>query len=120
MLLIAAVHVIGPGRYLEGKSSELYASYFSDLAIPFGYYFLLFLPPRAWPLLGSWAAKSAVVFLMAATAEALQYLGVPLLGSTFDPLDFAMYAIGVLSAAVLDRQVFARLFAFWPREKAEG
>ena len=120
MLLIAAAHIIGIGRYLEGKAFELYAGYFSDVVIPFGYYFLMFLSEEHWPFLRHWETKSAVVFLMAVAAEALQYIGVPVLGSTFDPLDFVMYAIGVLSAAVVDRQVFSRVFGFWPRERPRG
>jgi len=120
MLLLAAAHVIGIGRYLEGRSFELYASYFSDLVVPFGYYFLLSLPESQWPFLRSWEMKAGLVCLLAAAAEVLQYFGVPVLGSTFDPLDFVMYAIGALSAAVVDRQVFSRVFGFWARARAGG
>ncbi len=119
MLLIAAAHVIGLGRYLRGEWSALYSSYFSDIVIPFGYYFLLILPASQWQFLRTWETKSAAVFLLASTAETLQYFGIPLLGSTFDPLDYVMYAIGATAAAVVDTQVLARLFAFW-RERPSG
>ncbi len=113
MFLIAAAHVIGIGQHLQGELSALYSSYFSDIAIPFGYYFLLFLPESQWRCLGHWETKAAIVFLLASAAETLQYFGVGLLGSTFDPLDYVMYAIGALSAALVDTQVFARTFGFW-------
>jgi len=54
---------------------------------------------------------------MASAAETLQYFGVAVLGSTFDPLDYVMYGIGAISAAVVDTQVFARAFGFWTRER---
>lgn len=57
------------------------------------------------------AAVAAVHVLRAgahldeSTAEVLQGLGVPVLGRTFDPLDFVMYGAGVLAAVLLDRLV---------------
>ncbi len=117
MLLIAAVHIIGIGRYLQGELSALYSSYFSDIVIPFGYYFLLCLTESQWPFFSRWETKSASVFLLASAAETLQYFGVSVLGSTFDPLDYIMYGIGAISAAVVDTQVFARAFGFWTSER---
>ena len=112
-LLIAAAHVIGIGRYLEGDLAVLHRSYFSDIVIPFGYYFLLCLNRYPWPILNHAATKAAAVFLMAAAAETLQYLGIWALGSTFDPLDYVMYAAGAACAALVDTQVFPRVFDFW-------
>ena len=113
MLLIAAAHVIGIGRHLQGELSALYSSYFSDTVIPFGYYFLLFLPESQWRFFSRWETKAAIVFLLPSAAETLQYFGVPVLGSTFDPLDYVMYAIGAISGAIVDTQVFGRTFSFW-------
>jgi hypothetical protein len=113
MLAIAALHVAGIGRHLQPHWGALYASYFSDLALPFGVYFLLLLPEPEWPLFDRWETRSFVVFGMAAVAETLQRFGVWALGSTFDPLDYVMYAVGVLVAAFVDTQVMARAFAFW-------
>ena len=53
------------------------------------------------------------MFLIPATCEILQYFGVYALGVTFDPLDLAMYGMGVLLAALVDTQVFAKVFPFW-------
>ena len=119
MMLIAAVHILRLGSYLQGELFNLYYSYFSDIAIPFGCYFLLYAPEVPKPVFGHWEAKSAIVFVVPSIAETLQYFGVPVLGSTFDPLDYAMYAVGAISAALVDRQVFSRVFGFWITGSAE-
>jgi hypothetical protein len=112
-LLVAAVHVVGGRRFLQDDAYLLYASYFSDLALPFTFYFLLCMAEFNVPGLHHWAVKAAVVFLMAAAAETCQYFGVAVLGATFDPLDYGMYALGAALAALVERQVFARVFKFW-------
>lgn len=63
--------------------------------------------------------KAAIAFLLPSIAETCQYVGIPVLGSTFDLLDYLMYGIGAMSAVVVDTQVFPRIFAFWTMEKAE-
>jgi hypothetical protein len=100
---VAAIHAFRVGAYLTGTAHRLYYSYASDLLLPLAMYFVLCLSERNLALLGDWRAKAAGVFAAASSAEALQGLGVPMLGRTFDPLDFLMYAIGVLAAALLDR-----------------
>ena len=117
--LVAAVHIFRLGSYLEGESYNFYYSYFSDFIIPFGFYFLLCLYELHVPLLRRWETKFAIAFLLPFIAETCQYFGAPVLGSTFDPLDYLMYAIGALSAAVVDVQVFSRVFDFWAKWKAE-
>lgn len=44
--------------------------------------------------------------------EILQYFGIFALARVFDPIDFVMYGIGVLSVAFVDRKMFVRAF-FW-------
>ena len=117
MILIAAAHIVRPGSYLQGELYNYYYSYFSDVVMPFGFYFLLCLDEQWLPLLRHWQVKLAVMFLLPSLAETCQYFGIPVLGSTFDPLDYGMYAIGVASAAVVDRQVFSRIFRFWTIEE---
>jgi hypothetical protein len=117
VVLIALAHIFRIGSYLEGQWHDLYYGYFSDLVLPFGYYFLLSLNELHIPILRRWEVKSAIVFLMAAIAETCQYFGIPVLGATFDALDYLMYAIGAVSAAVVDTQVFSRVFDFWAVEK---
>jgi len=65
------------------------------------------------PLLRHWKVKLAIAFLIPSIAETCQYFGIPVLGSTFDSLDYFMYALGVTLAAGFDMQIFPRLFNFW-------
>lgn len=116
MFLIAAAHIIGPGRTAQGATYVLYYSYFSDLALPFGFYFLLCMSEEQFAVLRPWWVKLAAVFAMAAFAETCQYFGVPVLGETFDSLDYLMYALGAGAAALIETQVFPRIFPFWRSE----
>jgi hypothetical protein len=118
VILIAVVHIFRIGSYLEGEWYDLYYSYFSDFVLPFGCYFLLCANESWMPILRRWEAKSAIAFLIPSIAETCQYFGIPVLGSTFDPLDYLMYGIGAISAAVVDTKVFSRIFDFWTMEKA--
>lgn len=45
--------------------------------------------------------------------ETAQYVGIQLLGATFDPLDFAMYGAGVGLAILLDTRVLPGILPFW-------
>lgn len=118
MLLIAAFHIVGPGRYLPGELVNLYYSYFSDLVLPFGAYFLLCSSQLEMPILMRWEVKFATAFLLPSIAETCQYFGIPILGSFFDPLDYLMYGVGALSAAIVETQVFSRIFGFWDSSAA--
>ncbi|MFN2166557.1 MAG: hypothetical protein ACK2U9_09890 [Anaerolineae bacterium] len=117
MILIAVIHIFRIGSYLEGELHDLYYSYFSDSVLPFGCYFLLCATEEQVPVLRRWEVKSAIAFLLPSIAETCQYFGISVLGSTFDLLDYLMYGIGALSAAVVDTQVFSRVFGFWTMEK---
>ena len=117
VILIAVVHIFRIGSYLEGELYDLYYSYFSDFVLPFGCYFLLCANELRMPILRRWEAKSAIAFLIPSIAETCQYFGIPVLGSTFDLLDYLMYGVGAISAAVVDTQVFSRIFDFWTMEK---
>ena len=116
-ILIAVVHIFRIGSYLEGELHDLYYSYFSDFVLPFAFYFLLCANESWMPILRRWEAKSAIAFLILSIAETCQYFGIPVLGSTFDLLDYLMYGIGAISAAVVDTQVFSRIFDFWTLEE---
>ena len=114
---IALIHVFRIGRYLTDNLFTLYYSYFSDIVVPFGMYFLLCMNDLTLRFLKDWKVKAFIVFGIATITEILQAFGVPLLGVTFDPLDILMFAIGVGLAVVLDVLVFSRRLPFWsPRE----
>lgn len=118
LLLIALPHILRAGTWLRGSLFTLYYSYFSDLAIPFGVYFLLCLNDGRVRFLRDWRVKAALVFGAASSAEVMQAFGIPLLGQTFDPLDFVMFGGGVVLAVLVDRCLFVRIFPWWsPKTK---
>ncbi|KPL76948.1 hypothetical protein ADN00_10185 [Ornatilinea apprima] len=117
-LLIAGLHILGPGRRAGGEWFVLSASYFSDLTLPFGFYFLLCISEDQFRFLRPWWVKALLVFSAAVAAETLQALGVYALGGTFDPLDYGMYAAGVLLAAALEQGIMRRVLPFWEEKHA--
>ena len=111
---IALLHFF-TGHNYQGSYPEFVNGYLLDILVPFAFYFLLCLPDAVF--LRSWVVKALPVFAVGCAVEIAQFYGVPILGQTFDPLDFLMYGIGVLSAAALDVVVFPRLFNFWAVER---
>jgi len=120
ILVIALIHLFKVGSYLDGKLFTLFRCYFLDIAIAFGMYFLLCVDLVRIRFLQDWRMKALLVFLVASAIEALQAVGIPLLGRTYDPYDFLMFGVGALSAALLDRALFARIFSFWSPKMIEG
>lgn len=110
MLIIASIHAIRVGSYLDGRWFTLCYSYFSDIIVPFGMYFLLCLNEVGFRFLRDWRVKAGVVFGISSLTELGQAVGIPLLGLTFDPLDFVMFVVGVSFAVVVDRVLFERVF----------
>lgn len=121
LLVIALVHIFKVGTYLPGSLFTLYYSYFSDIVVPFGMYFLLCLNDVYFLFLRDWRVKAVLVFSVASSTEVMQAFGVPLLGQTFDPLDFVMFGVGVLLAALVDRSLFDRHLRWWaPKTEDAG
>ena len=115
---IALLHFFTGSNY-RGPYPGFVNGYLLDILLPFAFYFLLCL--NEFSLLRSWMVKSSLVFAVGASVEIAQFYGVPIFGRTFDPLDFVMYGIGVLSAAILDTTVFPRILEFWaPQEKGSA
>ena len=110
MILIALIHFFTGSNY-KGPYPGFVNGYLLDILVPFGFYFLLGL--IKFPLLKSWIVKSILVFGVASFTEIAQFFGVPIFGRTFDPVDFVMFGIGVILAAILDIIVFSRIFDFW-------
>jgi glycopeptide antibiotics resistance protein len=110
---IALLH-FATGTHYRGPYPGFVNGYLLDVLIPFGFYFLLCL--NEFSLLRSWIVKSVLVFGAGSSVEIAQFSGVPIFGRTFDPVDFIMYGIGVILAAVLDTTVFPRIFEFWTPE----
>jgi hypothetical protein len=113
VLVVALLHFFPARSYLNGALFSLYTSYFFDVAVPFALYFLLCVEG---PGLG-WArhrrVRGLAVFAAASAVEVAQGLGLPILGRTFDPLDFVMFGVGVLLAMLVDKMLFERFVSFW-------
>lgn len=116
-LFIAALHLLRIGRFLHNDLYNLYSSYFSDVIIPFGFYYLLCATEFKIPQMKSWKVKLAISFFLPSIAETLQLFGIPFLGSTFDPVDYVMYGIGSSTACIIEAQLFPIIFKFWKNEE---
>jgi len=116
-LVIASIHAFRLGQIFDGPMYNLYYSYFSDLILPFGTYFLLAINDSSIPILRPWYVKAGVVFLTATFAEICQLLGFEVLGVTFDVIDILMYGSGALIAAFVDVKILAANFGFWTLSK---
>ncbi|MBN1402701.1 MAG: hypothetical protein JXA74_17805 [Anaerolineae bacterium] len=93
--------VTGPGY--RGPCPAFVNGYLIDILLPFAMYLLLGI---ARPALASGAlSRGLLVFAVGATAETLQYFGVPLFGRTFDVLDYGMFALGIGLAAIFELAV---------------
>ena len=87
--------------------------YFGIVFIPFGYYLLLVLLEGKFKPMKKWYIKAGAVFTLCALSETLQYFDIYALARVFDPMDYVMYALGVVLAIFIDRILFKRLFEFW-------
>jgi hypothetical protein len=110
---VALLHFLTGSAY-RGPWPEFVNGYLLDILVPFAYYLLLVLPET--PLLRPWPVKALLVFGVGASVEIAQFFGAPILGQTFDPLDFVMYGLGVALGALVDRMAFPRVFGFWDPE----
>jgi len=113
-ILIALIQLFKGGSNYKGPYPGFVNGYLFDVLVPFGFYFLLCL--NEFSLLRYWIVKSVLVFGASSLVEIAQLFGVPIFGQTFDPVDFIMYGIGVILAAILDTTVFPRIFEFWAPE----
>lgn len=111
-LVIGLLFILGP-NISNTQLRILYASYFADLILPFGFYFLLITTEAFHPVMNRWWVKALTVFALCVTSEFLQYFGIYALAVVFDPVDILMYAIGVFMAGLFDKLIFARLLPFW-------
>jgi hypothetical protein len=112
-LLIVSIFFIIGADWAGEAAHQLFHSYFADIAIPFGYYLLLVLLEDKHRSIKKWYIKAGVVLLLCALSETLQYFGIYALATVFDPLDYLMYALGVVLAAFIDRIIFKNIFRFW-------
>jgi hypothetical protein len=108
-LFISLIFFIG-ADWAGESVHRFFHSYFADIALPFGFYFLLILNEDSFLFLRPWHNKALAVFLLVSTSEILQYFGIYALASVFDPFDFLMYASGVLLAALADTKLISKYY----------
>ena len=113
MLFISLLHVINIKSFLSARWYIYYTSFFSDIILPFGVYFLIAMNDWRYPVLQKWWVKALLTFSIPTFAEILQAFGIYALGITFDPLDILMYGIGVMMAVLLEKLVFEPHISFW-------
>lgn len=104
-LAVGALHLFTGPDY-HGPLRSFVTGYLVDLVLPFSLVLLLGVGLEHSPTLRHPTLRAAAVFLFGAAVEFLQYLGVPLFGRTFDPVDLLMYAIGASAAVAFERQAF--------------
>lgn len=112
-LVVAALHVVTGPDY-RGPLRGFVTGYLIDLVLPFAMVLLLGVGMEERPTLRLPVVRATAVFLVGAGVELLQYLGVPVLGRTFDALDLVMYATGAIAALGFER------LAFNPSPRANG
>ena len=113
VLSVALVHIFNPLRRINGIWHDLYFCYFSDLFLPFTFYFLLCIAGLKIIIFRRWWVKAGSLFALVLAAEVLQYFGFWAFGTVYDPLDILMYATGISLAVMCDLLIFPKLFPFW-------
>src|SRR4030042_2142028 len=111
-LVIASYFVIG-ADWAGHDFNLMFNSYFADIFLPFGFYFLLHLFGDKYNYFDKWWKKAILIFVLVSLSETLQYFGIYALATVFDPLDYLMYAIGVLLASFVDRKILVKRFSYW-------
>lgn len=104
-LAVGALHLF-TGPHYRGPLRAFVTGYLIDLVLPFSLVLLLGVGLDRSPRFRFPLVRAAAVFLLGAAVEFLQYLGVPLFGRTFDPLDLLMYATGAIAGLAFERLAF--------------
>ena len=109
-LAVGGLHFV-TGESYRGPYPVFVNGYLIDILLPMVMVLLMGLIEIKW--IRTTVFRATAVFLFGCTVEAFQYLGHPLLGSTFDPLDILAYAGGVLLGMFLDLVLFPRFIPRW-------
>jgi hypothetical protein len=109
-LAVAALHFL-KGENYQGPFPVFVNGYLIDVLLPMVLFLLVGLIENR--LIHSTLFRACAVFGFGCIVEASQYLGYPIFGTTFDPLDILAYAVGVLLGILLDKLVFPRLVPGW-------
>ncbi len=103
---VAALHLF-TGPHYAGPFRVFVTGYLIDLLLPFSLVLLLGVGLASVPVLCQPLTRAGIVFGIGAVVEGSQYLGIPLFGRTFDPVDLLMYAVGATAALGFERLAFS-------------
>ena len=113
-IAVAALHFL-TGEEYQGLFPVFVNGYLIDILLPMVLFLLMGLIENR--VIRSTLFRACAVFGFGCMVEASQYLGYPMFGSTFDPLDILAYAAGVLLGIFLDMFVFPRFIPGWNEPK---
>ena len=109
-LSVGALHFLTGSNY-RGPFPVFVNGYLIDILLPMTLFLLMGLFQNRLARLPH--LRASAVFGFGCFVEASQYLGYPIFGSTFDPLDILAYAGGVILGVLLDLAIFPRLIPRW-------
>ena len=103
---VSLLHFLtGPGY--SGPFPLFVNGYMIDILLPFAMYLVLGIADL--PIFRSGLTRGVIVFAIGALTETLQYFDVPIFGRTFDWLDYLMFIIGIVLAALFENFVLSRV-----------
>ncbi len=109
-LVVGGLHFV-TGEDYQGPLPVFVNGYLIDLSLPMALVLLMGLFQNK--ILRSAVFRAAAIFGFGCLVEISQYVGHPIFGSTFDPLDLLAYAGGVALGLTLDLILFPRLVPGW-------
>ncbi|MBI5294170.1 MAG: hypothetical protein HY869_01755 [Chloroflexi bacterium] len=107
---VSGLHFV-TGENYQGPLPVFVNGYLIDLFLPMALVLLMGLFQNK--ILRSAVFRAVAIFGFGCLVEISQYLGYPLFGSTFDPLDILAYAGGVALGLTLDLTLFPHLVPGW-------
>ena len=109
-LVVGGLHFV-TGEDYQGPLPVFVNGYLIDLFLPMALVLLMGLFQNK--TLRSAVFRAAAIFGFGCLVEISQFVGYPIFGSTFDPLDLLAYAGGVALGLTLDLILFPRLVPGW-------
>lgn len=103
---VGLLHIVTGPNY-KGPFPLFVNGYLIDILLPFSMYLVAGLVKH--PLLSVNYFRAMAVVVIGFTVETLQYFNIEILGRTFDPLDYLMYAIGVFLGIFFEVKVLSCL-----------
>jgi len=101
-VIVAMLH-FATGPQYDGPFKLFIIGYLIDIILPLNVYLLFQISLRKKLTLNQSRMFGALAtFLIGFTIEMLQFFEIPVLGQTYDPWDFLMYALGTMMGIAFD------------------